>query len=110
MNGTTGDLARRVRLRRRRSAGDPLKKVTYQMHASTLDAIRQSVEKGLYASQNEFVEEAVVAHLRELRRAKVYAAYDEAAGDPEFVAEQEEITAAFDAALLDGLPDAPERA
>jgi Arc/MetJ-type ribon-helix-helix transcriptional regulator len=96
-------VAGRARLRRRGPSGDPLKKVTYQMHASTLEAIRHTVETGTYASQNEFVEEAVVAHLRDLRRAKVYAAYEEAARDPEFMAEQREITAAFDVALLDGL-------
>jgi hypothetical protein len=55
-------------------------------------------------SQNEFVEEALVARLRELRRAKVYAAYQEAAGDPSFVADMDETVADFDAALLDGLP------
>lgn len=96
----------RVRSRRRSAAADPLKKVTYQMHASTLEAIRKAVERGEYASQNEFVEEAVVAQLRELRRARVYAAYEEAARDPVFMAEQREITEAFNAALLDGLePD-----
>ena len=94
------------RRRRRSSTADPLKKVTYQMRTSTLDAIRQAVERGGYASQNEFVEAAVVAQLRELRRAKVYAAYQEAARDPEFMAEQRELTEAYDVALLDGLEDA----
>ncbi len=93
----------RVRSRRRTAVADPLKKVTYRMHASTLSAIRSAVERGGYASQDEFVEEAVVAQLRELRRARVYAAYTGAARDPVFMAEQGETTAAFDAALLDGL-------
>jgi Arc/MetJ-type ribon-helix-helix transcriptional regulator len=79
------------------------------MHASTLGAIKQAVERGGYASQNEFVEAAVVAQLRELRRAKVYAAYQEAARDSEFMAEQREITEAFDVALLDGLREAEGR-
>ena len=93
----------RVRSRRRSAAADPLKKVTFQMHASTLDAVREAVERGGYASQSGFVEEAVVARLRELRRTRVYAGYEEAARDPGFMAEQREITEAFDAALLDGL-------
>ena len=73
------------------------------MHTSTLEAVKQAVERGAAASQNEFVEEAVIARLRELRRAKVYAAYQEAAGDPAFMAEMEETATAFDVALLDGL-------
>jgi hypothetical protein len=49
------------------------------------------------------MEETVVAQLRQLRRARVYAAYEKAARDPVFMAEQREIAEAFDAALLDGL-------
>jgi hypothetical protein len=47
----------------------------------------------------------VARQLREQRRAKVYAAYEEAARDPVFVTEMREITDAFDAALLDGLSE-----
>ncbi|HEV2148598.1 MAG TPA: hypothetical protein VGR37_14435 [Longimicrobiaceae bacterium] len=93
-----------VRTRRRSPARDPLKKASFQMHTSTLEAIRQAVEHGAAASHNEFVEDAVVARLRELRRAKVYAGYEEAARDPLFMADMRETAAAFDAALLDGLP------
>jgi hypothetical protein len=45
----------------------------------------------------------VIARLRKLRRAKVYAAYREAARDPVFMADLRDTTEAFDAALLDGL-------
>lgn len=92
-----------VRTRRRSPAADPLRKTTVQMHTSVLDAVKQAVEHGYAASQNEFVEEAVVAHLRELRRARVYAAYEEAARDPEFMAEMREVAEAFDGTVADGL-------
>ena len=94
-----------VRTRRRSASRDPLKKTTVQMHTSVIDAMKHAVENGAAASQNEFVEEAVVARLRELRRAKVYAAYEEAARDDAFLADMHETTAAFDVALQDGLTD-----
>ncbi|HEU4451418.1 MAG TPA: hypothetical protein VFR81_00120 [Longimicrobium sp.] len=47
----------------------------------------------------------VVRQLRE--RAKVYAAYEESARDPDFMAEMLETVAAFDVALLDGLTEPP---
>jgi uncharacterized protein (UPF0305 family) len=94
-----------IRTRRRSPTRDPLRKVSYQMRTSTIAAVKQAVERGAATSQNEFVEEAVVARLRELRRAKVYAAYQDAARDPEFMADMAETTEAFDAALLDGLSE-----
>lgn len=94
-----------MRSRRRSPAGDPFRKTTLQMHASTLEAVKRAVESGAAASQNEFVEEAVVNRLRELRRAKVYAAYREAANEPDFMADMREATGAFDVALQDGLDE-----
>lgn len=94
-----------TRTRRRSSTRDPLKKASVKMHTSTLEAVKKAVESGAAASQNEFVEAAVVARLRELRRQKVYASYREAAADPAYVKEMESITASFDRALGDGLAD-----
>lgn len=93
------------RSRRRSPAADPLKKTTLQMHTSTLEAVKRAVDSGAAASQNEFVEEAILSRLREIRRAKVYAAYAEAAADPLFMRDMEEVTDAFDAAVDDGLAD-----
>lgn len=93
----------RLRTRRRSPAGDPLRKTSVQMHNSTLEAVKQAVEHGAAASQNEFVEEAVLARLREIRRQKVYASYREAAMDPEYVADMESVSASFDRAVDDGL-------
>lgn len=94
-----------TRTRRRSPARDPLKKTSVQMHTSTLDAVKKAVESGAAASQNEFVEAAVVARLREMRREKVYASYREAAADPAYVEDMESTTAAFDRALNDGITD-----
>ena len=91
--------------RRRRSSGDdPLKKVTLRLHASVATSIRGLVEAGAAPSVDAFVEEAVIAQLRERRRQRVYAAYAAAAADPVFMAELDETTRAFDATIADGLP------
>ena len=97
-----------ARTRRRSPARDPLKKTSVQMHTSTIQAVKKAVESGAAASQNEFIEAAVVARLREMRREKVYASYREAAADPAYVKDMESITASFDRALGDGLAD-PDR-
>lgn len=91
-------------VRRRRSSGnDPLKKVTLRLHERLTTAIRVLVESGEAASADAFIEDAVVAHFRERRRARVYAAYESAATDPVFMAELNEMNAAFDRASADGL-------
>lgn len=94
-----------TRTRRRNPARDPLKKTSVQMHTSTIEAVKRAVAGGAAASQNEFVEEAVIARLRELRREKVYTSYREAAADPAYVEDVESTTAAFDRALGDGFRD-----
>jgi hypothetical protein len=88
---------------RRRSQGEPLKKATYQLRASVVEAIRAAVEAGEAPSANALGERAVEEHLRERRRARVYAAYAEAAGDPAFVEGMESTDRAFDTATGDGL-------
>ena len=80
------------RTRRRSSARDPLKKTTLQMHTSTIKAVKYAVEHGAAASQDELVEDAIIARLRELRRAKVYAAYQEAADDSAFMSDMRDAT------------------
>jgi hypothetical protein len=44
-----------------------------------------------------------VERLKELRRERLYAAYQEAANDPAYVADMVEINAEFDVAVGDGL-------
>jgi hypothetical protein len=96
------------RKRRRSQGSDPLRKTGYQLRQSVIDAVKAAVEQGAAESQNAFVERAVVRELRELRRQRVYAAYAEAAADPEFLADMQAVTEALDPAAGEGLeePDA----
>lgn len=89
--------------RRRSSDSDPLKKVTLQLSESVVDAIKAIVERGDAPSQNVFVEEAVRDKLRERRRAKLYAAYEEASNDPAFMRDMNADIDAFDTTLSDDL-------
>ena len=92
-----------VSVRRRRSAAsDPLKKMTIQMSQSVVEAIKSVVEAGEAASANVFVEDAVREKLRERRRGKVYAAYEEASRDPEYMRDLNADMKAFDIILSDG--------
>lgn len=88
--------------RRRSSVGDPLKKMTVQLSESVVAQIKNVVEAGEAASANVFVEDAVREKLRERRRAKVYAAYEKAARDPEYMANVNSDMKAFDVTLSDG--------
>lgn len=96
-------VANRTPLRRRATAADPLKKVTVRLHTRVTEAVRAAVDAGDAPSTDAFVEEAVVAALRERRRRRLYAAYAEAAQDPAFVADMHDTSRAFDAAVGDGL-------
>ncbi len=89
--------------RRRRTVGEPLKKATFQLHVSVLHAIKGAVETGAAPSANALVEEAVQDKLRELRRARVYAAYAKAAQDSDFLGDMRGATAAFEHTVSDGL-------
>jgi hypothetical protein len=66
-------------------------------------AIKSLVDKGEAPSANVLVEDAVRTMLGERRRAEVYAAYQEAAKDPAFMKDMNDITEAFDVAVADGL-------
>jgi hypothetical protein len=92
--------------RRRSTAADPLKKVTLRLHARVTDAVRTLVDAGEAPSSDAFVEEAVIAALRERRRLRLYAAYAEAAADAAFRADMDATTRAFDVALPDGTENA----
>ena len=92
--------------RRRSTAADPLKKVTFRLHARVTDAVRTLVDAGEAPSSDAFVEEAVIAALRERRRLRLYAAYAEAAADAAFQADMDATTRAFDVALRDDTENA----
>lgn len=92
--------------RRRATAADPLKKVTLRLHTRVADAVRAVVAAGDAPSTDAFVEDAVLAALRERRRQRLYAAYAEAAQDPAFAADMQGTTQAFDVTLGDGVEHA----
>jgi Arc/MetJ-type ribon-helix-helix transcriptional regulator len=98
----------RVVARRRRGANHNLRKATFQVNEGVLEAIRSLVEQGETPSANAFVEEALRLKLREVRRERLYAAYEEASRDPEFLADMEATSRAFDATVGDGLADEAE--
>lgn len=93
--------------RRRSSTREPLKKISVQISESLYDAMKSLVSAGEVASANVFVEEAVRASLRERRKAKIYAAYEQAARDPVFMRDMNADLEAFDVTVSDGL--APTR-
>jgi len=90
-------------LRRRSTAADPLKKVTLRLHARVAEAVRSVVATGDAPSADAFIEEAIIARLRERRREKLYVAYTEASRDAAFQADMTGTTRAFDATLGDGI-------
>lgn len=102
-NQASQDAGRAPARRRRTASAEPLQKMSFQLHTSVADAIRAVVKFGEAPSANVFVEEAVKERLRERRREKVYAAYAEAAQDPEFMAEMLDVDRAFDASVGDGV-------
>jgi Arc/MetJ-type ribon-helix-helix transcriptional regulator len=88
--------------RRRSSSRDPLRKVTLQLSESVAEAIKAVVDAGEAPSASVFVEDAVREKLRERRRAKVYAAYEEASRDPDYMRDVNADIRAFDVTLSDG--------
>lgn len=89
--------------RRRGVPEDPLRKPGWQVHTSVADAVRKAVEEGAAPSQNALVEQAVLRYLEDRRREQLFASYDEAARDPEFIADMRDTTRTFDSAVSDGL-------
>jgi Arc/MetJ-type ribon-helix-helix transcriptional regulator len=100
-------IAARPVVRRRTTAADPLKKVTLRLHARVAGAVRALVAAGEAPSADAFVEQAVVAALRERRRERLYAAYAEAATDPAFTADMDATARAFEVTLADGFAVEP---
>ncbi len=79
-------------MRKARSKGmDATGKPGYRLHQSVIDAVRAAVEQGAAESQSAFVERALLRELSELRRQRLYAAYAEAAADPEFLADMKAV-------------------
>jgi hypothetical protein len=101
---TTGVLRGRSSVRRTDTrGGDRPKKVGWQVRRSVAEAVKEAVEHGAAESQNAFVEDALLRRLKDLRREKVYSAYEAAAQDPAFMEDMRSTTEAFSGTVRDGL-------
>lgn len=89
--------------RKGRGAGERPKKVGWQVSRSVAEAVKAAVESGAAESQNAFVEDALLRRLKELRRDRIYSAYEEAAQDPVFMEDMRSTSEAFGVTVRDGL-------
>lgn len=71
------------------------KKATFNLHPTVLAALDQAVTQGMASSKNVLVEQALLRELKELRRQRRKAQWEEAARDPLFLKDIEEIETAF---------------
>ena len=90
-------------VRRRRRSGAPTVKKSFTLTEELVRAADAAVAEGGAPNLSAFVQEAIAEKISREKRAKLYAAYAEAALDPQFMAEMREVTAAFDASVADGL-------
>lgn len=100
---SSGGVPQNVGVRRRRIPVEPLRKATFQLESSVIDEIKAAVENGAAPSANVFVEDAVKARLRALRRIELYRSYATAAEDQQFQDELSSLTGEFESAIDDGL-------
>lgn len=71
------------------------RKATFSLHEDVLDALDEAMRRGAAASKNALVERALVKELKELRRQAERAQLEEAARDPLFLRDLEELEEAF---------------
>lgn len=90
-------------IRRRRQDASPRERTSLSLRADILDAAKEIVQAGEAENLSAFVESAVEEKLRRTKRAALYAAYEEAAQDREFMARMNGVTQSFAATEADGL-------
>ena len=71
------------------------KKATFNLHTDVLAALDEVVAQGIAPSKNALVEQALLKELNELRRQARQALWQEAAKDPLFMKDIEEVEADF---------------
>lgn len=71
------------------------KKATFNLHTDVLAALDKIMAQGIAPSKNALVEQALVKELNELKRQARKALWQEAAKDPLFIKDIEEIEADF---------------
>lgn len=91
-------------IRRRRRGGQArMERTSLSLRADVLEAAKEVVQTGEAENLSAFVEQAIEEKLRRSKRQALYAAYQEAARDPEFMADMDEVTREFSVADSDGL-------
>lgn len=90
-------------LRRRRRDQSPREKTSLSLRADVLEAAREIVKAGDVENLSAFVESALEEKLRRAKRAALYAAYEEAAMDDQFMARMSSVTRSFAGTEEDGL-------
>jgi Arc/MetJ-type ribon-helix-helix transcriptional regulator len=73
----------------------PKRKVTFVLEGELADRIREAVDAGRAESQSGLVQEAVGEYLAQQDREALRAAYAEAARDPAFLADIEQVMRDF---------------
>jgi len=90
-------------LRRRRQDQSPRERTSLSLRADVIEAAKEIVKAGEAENLSAFVESALEEKLRRTKRAALYAAYEEAARDDQFVARMNSVTRSFAATEADGL-------
>jgi Arc/MetJ-type ribon-helix-helix transcriptional regulator len=73
-----------------------MKKVTYSLPEDLVEAVRETVASGTYASQNEMVATALNRQLDAAREERLFREFAKAASDPRFVADNEQAMKDFE--------------
>lgn len=89
--------------RGRNTIGEGRRKMGWQVSEAIARAVKEAVDSGAAQSQNALVQEALLNHLKQLRRQELYAAYERAAADPAFMEEMRATEDAFASSVADGL-------
>lgn len=71
------------------------KKATFNLHTDVLAALDEVMAQGMVPSKNALVEQALLRELKELKRQARKALWQEAAKDPLFIKDIEDVTADF---------------
>lgn len=71
------------------------KKATFSLHTDVLATLDEIMAQGMVSSKNALVEQALLKELNELRRQARKALWQEAAKDPLFIKDIEEVEADF---------------
>jgi len=71
------------------------KKATFNLHTDVLESMDEIMASGMVSSKNALVEQALIKELKELKRQRRKALWQEAVKDPLFMKDIEDIEADF---------------